>query len=255
MLLEAHQLTHSIGQRTLYRDLDLTIKEGEAWAILGINGSGKSTLLHTLAGLIQPTSGKITLDGKNIGNFSRRLVANRLGILLQQQNDEFPITVLETALAGCQPRLGLWGWESREDKMQALDWLDKMGLKGFEQRLTSTLSGGERRRLAIATLMMQQPQTALLDEPDNHLDPARRQQIVKLLAGHFTQQHHSAILSLHDVNIAKRYCSHILMLDGHGEWYSGTVTEMLEKEQLEWLYRCSVTIIEGPDGPVYLPGY
>ncbi len=255
MQLELRSISQTMGDRTLYRDLNITIAKGECWALLGINGAGKSTLLHTMAGIQKPTAGTVLLDGIDMATLSRRRIAEHLGILLQRQSDEFPISVLETALAGCHPRLGLWGWESDKERQEAEEWLDKLDLTGFEQRLTTTLSGGERRRLAVATLMMQQPQLALLDEPDNHLDPARRKQVIELLTNHFSQSKRSAVISLHDVNLAARHCSHILMLNGDGEWRAGPKEEQLNRENLEKLYRCGITILQGPAGDYYLPAY
>jgi iron complex transport system ATP-binding protein len=255
MTIEVYQLTQCFGNRVLYRELDLSIEAGQCWGVLGLNGSGKSTLLHTLAGLHVPTAGEVRLEGKAVNNLSRRHIAQLIGILLQQQNDEFPVTVLETALAGCRPRLGFWGWESAEDIGRAKRWLGQLGLAGCEERLTHTLSGGERRRLAVATLMMQQPHTALLDEPDNHLDPAARKQVMEMLVEHFTCPGNNAVIALHDVNLAQRHCSHILMLGIDGEWRQGKASEMLTGEILEWLYHCPVQTVEGPTGPIFMLGY
>ena len=255
MALEAQQLTQTFADKTLYKDLELQIRTGESWGILGVNGSGKSTLLHTLAGLLTPTSGRVILNNSDIGILPRRQVAKTIGVLLQQQNDEFPVSVLETALAGLQPHLGFWGWESRADIDKALSWLQQLGLDGFQQRPTHSLSGGERQRLAIATLLMQQSQIALLDEPDNHLDPEGRKKVMDLLIQHFSKDDRATVMSLHDVNLANRYCSHILMLGEGGEWRKGICKQILNKENLEWLYRCHVLVVDGPDRPLFMPGY
>lgn len=255
MSLEAVRLTQHLGGRTLYSDLALRIAPSECWGILGLNGAGKTTLLHTLAGLLRPTQGEALLDGRAILGQPRRQLARQIGLLAQQHSDEFPITVLEAALAGRYPHLGTWGRPGAEDMALAWYWLNRLDLTPFAERLTHSLSGGERRRLAVATLMLQKPRIALLDEPDNHLDPARRKQVLELLVDHFTSNGRCLLMTLHDTNLARRYCSHVLMLDGKGGWLSGTATELLTRERLEWLYGCPVTVAEGPSGPIYLPGY
>ncbi|OGT91806.1 MAG: hypothetical protein A2286_14490 [Gammaproteobacteria bacterium RIFOXYA12_FULL_61_12] len=255
MSLEAVNLSQSFGGRSLYRGLNLRVNPGECWGILGLNGSGKTTLLHSLAGLRIPTGGQVLLEGKPVRETPRRHLARQIGVLLQQQSDEFPVSVLETALAGRFPHLGVWGATRACDLELARHWLERLGLSDFGERLASTLSGGERRRLAVATLMLQGPRIALLDEPDNHLDPARRKEILELLAGHFTTEGRSALMTLHDINLARRHCSHILMLNGEGDWLAGRGDELLTQARLEWLYRCPVTRIEGPSGPIFLPGY
>lgn len=255
MSLEAVNLSQSFAGRSLYRGLNLCVNSGECWGILGLNGSGKTTLLHSLAGLRAPTGGQVLLEGKSVREAPRRHLACQIGVLLQQQSDEFPVSVLETALAGRFPHLDVWGATRACDLELARHWLERLGLSDFGERLASTLSGGERRRLAVATLMLQGPRIALLDEPDNHLDPARRKEILELLAGHFTAEGRSALMTLHDINLARRHCSHILMLDGEGDWLAGRTDELLTQARLEWLYRCPVTRIEGPSGPIFLPGY
>ncbi|NIV38040.1 MAG: ATP-binding cassette domain-containing protein, partial [Anaerolineae bacterium] len=141
-----------IGERTLWRELDLTLKQGECWGILGGNGSGKTTLLHTLAGLRAPSSGQVQLDDMALSSFSRRDIAIRLGLLLQDSHDVFPATVWESVLSGRHPHLGRWQQESADDHSLASEALQHMDLIGLEYRPVQSLSGGERRRLAVATL-------------------------------------------------------------------------------------------------------
>ena len=166
-LLESHNLDIRIGGQQICREANFEFRAGECWGILGMNGAGKTTLLHTLAGLRPPESGQICLNGQPLHHMSRRSIARQLGLMLQDTPDPFPATVLDTALIGRHPHLSRWQWESARDIEQAQAALEQVHLQGFEHRQVNTLSGGERRRLALATLLVQAPAMLLLDEPTN----------------------------------------------------------------------------------------
>ncbi len=169
-LLAADGLSLSVPGRVLCRDLSMTVKAGERWTILGPNGAGKTTLLLTLAGLHPPDAGAVFLDGAPLSELPRRRVAQRLGLLPQESHDPFPATVLETALLGRHPHLHPLRGEGPQNRSRAIEALRSVDLHGLLERDAASLSGGERRRLALATLLTQDPQLLLLDEPTNHLD-------------------------------------------------------------------------------------
>lgn len=254
-MLRAAGLGHRFGDRLLYQGLDLEILPGQCWALLGLNGCGKTTLLHSLAGLLRPSAGRVWLSGAELQSLGRQEIARRLAILPQRQSDAFPLSLLETVQSGGHPRAGGWGWPDAAERDQALALLRRFGLFEQRQRMSDTLSGGERRRLAVAQLLMQDSPIALLDEPDSHLDPCQRAAIVALLADHFSQPGRACLMSLHDPNLARRHCSHALLLAGDGGWSAGTCAQLLSPERLEALYGCPVTVLEGPNGPWYCIGY
>lgn len=241
-----------VAGESLCRALDLTTQPGECWAVLGGNGSGKTTLLHTVAGLRRCDSGTIKLDGKPLASLSRAHIAQQIGLLLQDSHDAFPATVLEVALSGRHPYLGRWQSEQESDFRLATEALSTMELTGMEQRQVQTLSGGERRRLAIATLLCQSPELFLLDEPLNHLD-LRHQ--IGLLQGmqKLVAQDKSVVMVLHDPNLAQRYCSHALLLYGNGEWESGTTGSILTTERLSRLYQQPLRTIEDGELTLFFP--
>src|SRR5699024_1749021 len=105
--------------RMLIERLDFALAPGELVCLVGPNGAGKSSLLTTLAGLAAPATGTIALDGRAVGNFTRRQVAQRMGFLPQDNDDPYPATVLETALIGRHPHIDFWRWESRADVAKA----------------------------------------------------------------------------------------------------------------------------------------
>ncbi len=234
-LLSAQDLTIQIGDRLVCRNASFEFRQGECWGILGVNGAGKTTLLHTLAGLRPPEKGEISLNGAPLSRLSRRQIARQLGLMPQDTPDPFPANVLDTALIGRHPHLSRWQWESAADIERARTALTQVELAGFEQRSVTTLSGGERRRLALASLLVQAPGLLLLDEPTNHLDLRHQQHLLRLLRQQ-AQDGAGIVMVLHDINHVVRYCDHVLLLFDKGEICQGLQNEILNAEVLSRLY-------------------
>ena len=172
-LLSARALTVRIGETHVCEGLDFDLEPGQRWALLGGNGAGKTTLLHTLAGLRAPVAGSIHAAGIDLRIWNRKSLARRLGMLFQDSRDTMPGTVLETALTGRYPHLPLWAIEGEEDFRIAESALRDVELWTMRSRRVDTLSGGERRRLAIAVLLVQSPQVMSATAVPSAFDPVR----------------------------------------------------------------------------------
>lgn len=253
-LLSVHDLTVKIGDTLVCQGLHFTLEPGQCWGLLGANGTGKTTLLHTLAGLIQPLSGEIRLGGTPLMRTPRRARAQLLGLLPQDSHDSMPATVLETALIGRHPHLPAWQWESAEDLHIARQALAAVELDHAEQRQISTLSGGERRRLALATLLTQSPGIQLLDEPANHLDLRHQISLLELIHQRSCASGGALMMSLHDINLAARFCDQLLLLFGNGETLTASTTEALTAENLQRLYGHPVHLLEVDGRRAFIPG-
>lgn len=252
-LLETKNLSTRIAGNWVCRDLNLSVARGSRWGVLGMNGAGKTTLLHTLAGLRPAVSGEVWLEGVPLAQLSRRLRAQRCGLMLQDSDDAFPATVWETVLLGRHPHLRAWAWESAQDERMAREALTAVALSGFEGRDTISLSGGERRRLALATLLAQDPALLLLDEPANHLDMHHQVSLLELLSRQVAQGAKALIMVLHDVNLAARFCDSVLMLFGDGETLHGPVREVMTAENLQRVYQHKITSVDTADGRFFYP--
>lgn len=252
--LSMRQLTVRIAGKTVCEKLDLDLGGARCIGILGGNGVGKTTLLHTLAGLRPAESGSVTLCGEDIDALGRRGVAQRLALLMQTQDDPFPASVLETCLIGRHPHIGFWRWESPADLEAARAALRITGMAELEHRDVHELSGGERRRLAIATVLAQDPRVFLLDEPVDHLDIFHQMKLLAHFRGLAEQDGRLMLMSLHDVNQAARFCDEVILMFGDGELLHGTTYKVLTTANLERLYRIPIRMITTEDALFFQPG-
>jgi iron complex transport system ATP-binding protein len=233
--LDVRGVSVRAGARRLVEGLDVRFVPGEFTAILGRNGSGKTLSLHTLAGLRPPHEGVVSMDAMPLDAMKRRDVARHIGLLMQDLEESFVTTALEAVLIGRHPHMKAWQWESAEDERIARDALTRVNMQDFASRTTDGLSGGERRRVAVASLLAQAPEVFLLDEPTNHLDPHHQVAVLEL----FRQQANAGatvIATLHDPTLAARFADRVLLLFGDGRWKSGPTRETLTAESLSELY-------------------
>ncbi|MFI4906171.1 MAG: ABC transporter ATP-binding protein [Steroidobacteraceae bacterium] len=230
------------GARALVQNLSLAVRRGEFLAILGRNGSGKTLTLHALAGLNAAHSGRVLLNGEDLGAMPRRRVARRLGLLLQDREESLALSTLESALVGRHPHLKFWQREGEQDLAIAQAALQRVGLADFARRSVATLSGGEQRRAAMASLLTQQPQIYLLDEPTNHLDPHHQIEVLEVFR-ELCREGASVVATLHDPTLAERYADRALLLYGDGRYRLGPVAEVLTPEELSALYLTPICAI------------
>jgi iron complex transport system ATP-binding protein len=250
-LLECSKLDVDVANRRLVRDLSFTLPRGTVTCMLGCNGAGKTLTLHTLAGLRPSAGGHVAIEGKALDEWPRRDLARRLGLLTQTTEDPFPSTVIETALVGRHPHIGFWQWENDTDRDIANGALAAVGLTDFQARDIATLSGGERRRVAIAAMLTQDPDVMLLDEPVNHLDPHQQIEVLRLLRAR-ADAGHSVLMSLHDAGLAARFADQVLLLFGNGEWSCGPTEVALTEESITRLYGTPVIELSWAGGRTFV---
>lgn len=251
-MLQAQNLNLGVPGKVLCQDLTLSLEAGQCWAILGKNGSGKTTLIQALCGLSKPASGSIRLDGRPLASIPRRLLAQRIGVLLQEESASFSGPVLDYVLLGRFPHAGSWQPDDRDLKVarQALN------LTGMDQAATqsfATLSGGERQRVRIAQLLAQEPGILFLDEPLQHLDLPHQLAMMKLFRELASHQQKTVVMVLHDIFWASHFCSHALLIHEEGRIMSGESTRMISGNNMEILYQCGFQEIKTSDGNYFLP--
>ncbi len=255
MSIDVRHLSLAIGETHICSDLNISFKPGEFWGILGVNGVGKSTLLHTLINIDTAHTTQISIDNVLLSEYKnqRKKLAIKTGLLLQEYEYNFPCSVLEAALIGRHPHLSNWQWESDIDINLASQALAQTNLMHLKDRNIISLSGGEKRRLNIATLLTQNPDYYLLDEPTNHLDLKAQIQVLKMLKHIFSSTQKTGIMVLHDPNLAYQYCDNILLLFGNGKWASGKTHEMITVKNLSQVYDCEFEAIHNNHNQYFIP--
>ena len=187
--------------------VELDVAAGESVGIIGPNGAGKTTLIHLIAGLLAPSSGRVEIRGRALGAKDDRDLRREIGVVFQETEDQlFSPTVFEDVAFG-PIHFALDGVPLGERVARALE---KVGLGGFEDRVSHHLSSGERRRVALATVLACEPSILLLDEPTSGLDPRGRRELLGLLRG----IDETLVVASHDLEFVLRTCARAVIVDG-----------------------------------------
>ncbi len=249
--LDVKHLSIARQQRVLYRELNFSIKPGDFWAILGPNGTGKTTLLLTLGNQLALTAGELLLNGKHIKHHSARQIAQQIGMLFQSTQFVFPQTVREYCEDALYPRKSLFARFSDAHAEHVEQAMKNLSLQALAKHKVHALSGGEQRRVAIAALLVQAPDIFLLDEPTNNLDLQHQAEVMQLFSR--LSQTKAVMMSMHDINLAARYCNKVLMLFADGSSSCGKTTDMLTSERLSRLYQYPIDGLSLNDQTYWLP--
>ena len=220
-LLTIRTLSLGYESQTIVENLNFTVDAGDYLCIVGENGSGKSTLMKTLLHLNSPMGGEIlTGDG---------LKATEIGYLPQQTlvQRDFPASVREIVLSGFQSKCGLRPFYNREEKAQAAENMERMGITDLKDRCYRELSGGQQQRVLLARALCATRKILLLDEPVSGLDPRVTVEMYDLIES-LNKEGITIIMISHDISAAIRYASHILHIGG--KVFFGTKEEYLESE-------------------------
>ena len=232
MPIEISHLTHTYMPggpfaHTALEDVSLTIRDGEFVGLIGHTGSGKSTLIMHLNGLIKPSSGKITVDGLDLmdKNTSLRDVRKKVGLVFQYPEYQlFEETILKDVMFGPK-NLGL---SDEEAEQRARHALCQVGLTdgSMYEKSPFDLSGGQKRRVAIAGVLAMKPSTLILDEPTAGLDPRGREEILSLVKRYHEEEHVTLIMVSHSMTDVARLCSRILVMNHSRLVMDGTPDEV-----------------------------
>ncbi len=237
-LLETKALTIGVASRIFCKDFNIQINPHEIWGILGANGSGKTTLLHTLQGLIQPLSGDVFLKNQNLTTLSYKEIARSSGILFQNTSVPFVQTVYDYCAMARFPHFN--DFTKKEHQIIITQALEDLELTHLSSQKVSTLSGGEKKRLYIAALLIQSPQLFLLDEPTNHLDIYYQIKILNHFKKISQSQPISILMSLHDINLAEIICDKIILLLDNGQWLAGATHSLLTQDNLQRVFHQTI---------------
>jgi phosphonate transport system ATP-binding protein len=239
--IEKLRVRYGAGAPVLH-DVSLDLRAGEIVGLIGPSGAGKSTLLRAVQRLVEPERGRVLLGETEITTLARRdlrRVRRRIGMIFQDHALVDRLTVMENVLSGTLGRVGFWRSVRRRfpqpDVDEAFRLLDRVGLTGFEDRRCDELSGGQKQRVGIARALIQHPEVLLVDEPTASLDPGTSARIMALLTGICREGGLAAIINLHDVPLARRFCPRIVGMS-EGSLVSDGPASTLDEATLRRVY-------------------
>lgn len=214
----------------LIDDLSIQFEPGQFWGIIGKNGIGKSTLLNVLAGISDEYQGDVLIDGTHLSAISHKQRAQKISYLFQQPEPCLPFLVEEAVKMGRFP----WLSTHAEDQSIVEAVIQQCQINSLRHRSIAKLSGGERKKVEIATCLVQQASHLLLDEPLNHLDVVYQKHIMEVFKDY--SKDNTVLMVCHDLQAVKQYCSHVLLLMDKDCYLQGTSATILTKENLDRLF-------------------
>jgi len=242
IIIETRDLGYSYGDGTeALRDVCISLEEGKKIALVGPNGAGKSTLMLMFNGILRPSKGDILFRGKPLryDSGSLRGIRRAVGMVFQNSDDQlFAPTVYQDVAFGPTNL----GYPKEKVKRYVSYSLDYVGLSGYERRPPHHLSGGEKKRVAIAGILAMEPEVLILDEPTSNLDPASSEEIMEML-DELNLGGKTLIISTHDVDLAYRWADEVILMRGGGVLRRGTGPEVFGDEGLVRDSRLKVPIV------------
>ena len=248
MGIEIDHLSFSYGDHAVLRGVSFSAEDGQVSAILGPNGVGKSTLFRSILGFLPPTEGSIRVNGLDMRSLDRRAAAREVAYIPQSCTPPFNYTMLEIVMMGLANRLGVFQLPREEQKKQALEAMESLGIAHLAHRGCGQVSGGERQLALLGRAIVQNARVLVMDEPTANLDCGNSCRVMEMTA-RLASQGYIVIFSTHDPNQAFRYADHVLaLLDGR-VLAAGRPEEVLTGETLSRLYGvkmavCPVTVGE-----------
>ena len=248
MLLQAENARVELGERDVLKGVSADFRPGALSGVIGANGAGKTTLLRALAGLAPVKSGRISLDGEPIDSFERKETARRVGYLAQKQEPAFPFRADETVMMGRYPHQGRLSPETDVDRRAVAAALRDVDARGLASRAINELSGGELKRVLIARTLAAQTPVLLLDEPFANLDVKHCLHILKILRAQASEGR-TVVVSVHDLNLANRYCDEVVLLHEGEILVSGNPRNVLKPQFIEKAFevRAHILPVNGGD--------
>lgn len=231
--------------------VSFTVSPGECMAILGNNGAGKSTLLKCLNHILKPSTGQVILDGRDLLRLSNREVARQMSFVAQRSNIG-SMTVYNTVMLGRKPYMRLGA--SKKDYEMVDEMIRQMGLVPMASKYLDELSGGEIQKVMLARALVQEPKVLLLDEPTSNLDLKNQYEVMRLVSQVCRTRKIAAIVVIHDLNLALRYCNKVLFIRDQSVYACGG-REIVTEQTISSVYgiRAKVQQIDGYQNVIVCP--
>jgi iron complex transport system ATP-binding protein len=239
--LAARALAFGYGTQVVGRDVDLDVRAGEIFCLLGPNGSGKTTLFKTLLGLLPALAGQVVVDGMPLARLARQEIARRLAYVPQAHTAHFPFRVVDMVVMGRTAQLGLFAAPTSEDRRRAEEALAQLGIAHLAERAYTRISGGQRQLALVARALVQDAPAIIMDEPTASLDFGNQVAVlsqVKRLAARGL----AVLLSTHDPDHAFSIATRVALLNAGRLLDQGAPHAVLTADRLKSVYGIEVTI-------------
>ncbi|MAY02588.1 MAG: ABC transporter [Gammaproteobacteria bacterium] len=236
-ILQATNINWRIGNARILQDISLQLNAGEIVGIIGPNGAGKSSLLNILAGITEPDSGALQLHGAYYNTLERRAFARQLAYLEQEARINWPLLTERVIELGRSPHQSAYSRLEETDNTAIAQAIAETGIAHLLGRNVATLSQGEKMLVALTRVFATQPQIILADEPVAALDPNHQLMIMELINSRSRNKSNAALIVLHDLSLAARYCDRLILLVGGRVASEGSPSAVLSDENLREFYK------------------
>lgn len=239
-MLEIKNLSVRYGDFDIVNDVSLSVMPGQWLMIVGPNGAGKSTIINAIS-QGAPYTGEILFDGEDISGLKPSVLAKKFGVLSQSHSVSYSFSVEEIVMLGRYAySKSIFSSKNDSDVEKVRDALEKTGMTALKDHSVLTLSGGELQRTFLAQLIAQDPRMLILDEPTNHLDLVYQKQTFELISRWIKDTGRAVMSVVHDLNLAKAFGTHAVLLDKGRIVASGEAGEVLTAEYLNSVYMMDV---------------
>ena len=242
MIYEVKKLSFSYdNSKTVLKNINLELNQGELLCVLGKNGSGKTTLFKCLLGILNADSGEIILNNRNIKDLKEKEIAKNVGYVSQNNESTFAFTVYEYVMMGLASSIGIFSKPSTKQEEMVINILKEMNLLEFKDRLFNELSGGERQQVAIARALVLKPDVILFDEPTAHLDYGNQIKVLRMIK-ELSKKGYAIMITTHDPNHAIMLDGSVALLDNNGHLVKGSAEELISEDNLKKIYGTDLKI-------------
>lgn len=240
--IEIKNLAVQYDTAPIIENLSVNIPKNKITMIIGANGCGKSTLLKTIGRILQPKTGEILVEGKNIKKQNSKVLAKQMAILPQNPTTPSGLKVRELVSYGRFPYQTPMGGLKKDD-IEKIDWAMKVTkIEEFKDRDVESLSGGQRQRAWIALTLAQETPILLLDEPTTYLDMSHQLEILELLKELNLEKHITIVMVLHELNNATKFADHLIGMKDGNIIFTGEPKDVVTQDNLRIIYGIQATL-------------
>ncbi|BAK99059.1 putative ABC transporter ATP-binding protein [Oscillibacter valericigenes Sjm18-20] len=244
MKLNVNSAVCGYREAVVLENISLSVSSSEILCLLGPNGVGKTTLFKTILGFLKLKGGSIRADGEDLGTWTRKKYAQKIGYVPQTHTPPFPFTVFDVVAMGRTAHMGSFASPSKEDLEIAEKSLNDLGILWLRDRIYTEISGGERQMVLIARALTQQPELLVMDEPTSNLDFGNQLRVLKQIRK-LAESGMGIMMTTHFPDHAFLCASRVALLSQSG-FFIGTPDEIITEESLRAVYGVDVKIVETP---------